>query len=232
MLIRIADHFHNNPKRIDKLIAIKGLPEDWIFKKTEEGVELKKPWVADIDANIPHDIRHVCEPMYVNFRYSPITKGEKEIIDRRQILGIKIDYNTEPGREMWEQVERFIEESIPRDVRVPVPVLCAKDERSGFETYTPKRNSRNSLELHPAPVPEIDLTRYVPVKAEPISPPAAVLAVPSPAEPPSPPARAIPPLAVTFVCVECEREFKNQTALNIHKARPKNHLPVKEKAGV
>jgi hypothetical protein len=223
-LIRICDHFHNNPKRIDKLICIKGLPDEWLYRDTPEGRELKKPWQPDIEANIPHDIRHLCEPMYINFRYSPITQGQKETIDRRQVLGLKIDYNTEPGREMWEQVERYLEESIPRDVRVPVPVLCAKDERAGFETYTPKRNSRNSLELHPSPVPEIDLTKYVQVKAEPISPPVE-LTSPSPAQ------QEPSPQVVTFVCVECDREFKSQLALNIHKARPKNHAKVKEKAG-
>jgi len=224
MLIRIADHFHNNPKRIDKLIAIKGLPDEWLYRETPEGRELKKPWMPDVDANIPHEIRSLCEPAYFNFRYPPITAGQKEFIERRQVLGLKIDYNTEPGREMWEQVERYLEESIPRDVRVPVPVLCARDERSAFETYTPKRNSRNSLELHPAPVPEIDLTKYK-QKVEVVTPP-----------PPQVPDSA-PMLPVTvqqpvmFVCVECDREFKSQLALNIHKARPKNHSPVKEKAG-
>jgi len=231
-LIRICDHFKDNPKRIDKLISIKGLPDDWLYRDTPEGRELKKPWQPDVDANIPHEIRHLCEPMYVNFRYSPITKGEKEIIDRRQILGIRIDYNSEPGREMWDQVERYIEETVPRDVRVPVPVLCARDERTAFETFTPKRNSRNSLELHSAPVPEVDLTKYASALASPVLPPAVppppppVLPPPAPAEQPE---LHTPPQAVTFVCVECEREFKNQTALNIHKARPKNH--IKEKAG-
>lgn len=159
-LIRIADHFKLNPKRIDKLIAIKGLPDEWLYRETPEGRELKKPWMADVDANIPHDIRHLCEPMYINFRYSPITKGEKEIIDRRQILGLKIDYNTEPGREMWDQVERYLEESIPRNERIPIPVVCAKDERSVFETYRPRRNAGGSLEFVPSPIPEIDLTKY------------------------------------------------------------------------
>lgn len=222
-LIRICDHFRNNPKRIDKLIAIKGLPEDWLYRETEEGRELRKPWQADVDANIPHEIRHLCEPMYINFRYSPITKGEKEIIDRRQVLGLKIDYNTEPGREMWDQVERYVEETVPRNERVPVPVCCAKDERSGFETYEPRRNAMGSLQFHPKEVPLVDLTKY----AQPIIP-----SVTSPLPPVEATQQAIAPLqAVTFVCAECDREFKSQLALNIHKARPKNHVKVKEKVG-
>lgn len=230
MLIRIADHFKNNPKRIDKLIAIKGLPDEWFFRDTPEGRELKKPWAADVDANIPHDIRHLCDPIYINFRYSPITKGEKEIIDRRQILGVKIDYNSEPGREMWDQVERYLEESIPRHERIPVPVVCAKDERSAFETYRPRRSSTGSLQFEPAPVPEVDLTKYMQVAAQPIAPPVVPSPPPIPALPvTSPQEESTPPQAVVFVCVECDREFKNQTALNIHKARPKNH--TKEKVG-
>ena len=78
MLLRICDHFRNNPKRIDKLIAIKGLPDEWLFTDREEGRELRKPWQADIEANIPEHIRALCEPIYVNFRYSPIEKGQKE----------------------------------------------------------------------------------------------------------------------------------------------------------
>lgn len=225
MLIRVADHFKLNPKRIDKLIAIKGLPDEWLYRDTPEGRELKKPWVADIDANIPHDIRHLCEPMYINFRYSPITKGEKEIIDRRQILGIKIDYNTEPGREMWDQVERYLEESIPRNERIPIPVVCAKDERSAFETYRPRRNAGGSLEFIPSPVPEIDLTKYL----EPALSPAASLPTPI-VVPPIQPIAESPttkePQATNFKCEECDYEHRSPRGIRMHKM--KRH-PKKEK---
>lgn len=237
MLIRVADHFKLNPKRIDKLIAIKGLPDEWLYRDTLEGRELKKPWSADVDANIPHDIRHLCEPMYINFRYSPITKGEKEIIDRRQILGIKIDYNTEPGREMWDQVERYLEESIPRNERIPVPVVCAKDERSAFETYKPRRNAGGSLEFVPSPVPEIDLTKYrvveqelAPVQASiaPVVSPPTKLAVPlsetDVASVPIPSAKE--PQATLFKCEDCDYEHRSPRGVRMHKM--KRH-PKKEK---
>ena len=61
---------------------------------------------------------------------------------------------------MWDQVERYIEETVPRNERIPVPVLCSRDERSAFETYEPKRNSRGSLELTPKDIPLVDLTIY------------------------------------------------------------------------
>lgn len=221
MLVRIMDHFRNNPKRIDKLIAIKGLPDEWLFRETEEGRELKRPWQADIDANIPHEIRHLCEPIYINFRYSPITKGEKEIIDRRQILGIKIDYNSEPGRQMWDDVERYLEESIPRSERIPIPVVCAKDERSAFETYEPRRSSMGSLQFHPKEVPFVDLTKYVQVEMKPAIPSAVT-------PPPTTPVDAIqqasmPPQAVKFKCEECDYEHASKQGVRMHttKRHPK-----------
>lgn len=165
MLIRICDHFKDNPKRIDKLIAIKGLPREWLFRESPEGTELRKPWECDVDVNIPIDIRHLCEPMYILSRYAALNAGAKEFIEKRKVLGVRIDYNTEPGRQMWDDVERFVDGTIPRNERIPVAVLCAKDERSGFDTYTPRRNSRGSLELVPGPIPLVDLTKYIEVKS-------------------------------------------------------------------
>lgn len=227
MLYRVCDHFKNNPKRIDKLIAIKGLPEEWLFRETEEGKEIRKPWQADIAENIPQEIRHLCEPMYVNFRYSPLERGQKEILDRRQILGLKIDYNTEPGREMWDQVERYIEETVPRNERVPVPVVCAKDEHSGFETYEPRRGPTGSLAFHPRPVPEIDLTRYRVVEQAPILPP---VVSPPPATNVVPPAVILPqfpstpePQAAKFKCEACDYEHVSKQGIRMHttKRHPK-----------
>lgn len=236
MLIRVTDHFRNNPKRIDKLIAIKGLPKTWtvdgvekpfIFRETPEGLELVKPWQADVAANIPLDIRHLCEPMYVNFRYSPITKGEKEVIDRRQILGLKLDYNTEPGREVWDWLERYMEETMPRNERLPVMVVCAKDERSSFETYRPRRTATGSLEFVPAPIPEVDLTKYQ-TPISPVVPPPSTLVVP-PVEtvataPQAPSTKE--PQAEKFKCEECDYEHSSKQGIRMHKV--KRH-PRKEK---
>lgn len=227
MLIRICDHFRDNPKRIDKLIAIKGLPKEWLFVETSRGLELRKPWREDVEANVPHEIRHLCEPFYVNFRYSPIEKGAQEVIDHRRVIGLKIDYNTEPGREMWDQVERYVEESIPRHERIPVPVLCAKDERSSFQTYTPRRSSTGSLELVPAEVPCIDLARYVqvivqdqPSVVSPETPPPPVKAAPAESAPQA-------PQAATFKCDDCNYTHSSNSGIRMH--RIKKH--PREKVG-
>jgi hypothetical protein len=227
-LIRIVDHFRNNPKRIDKLIAIKGLPDEWLYRDTPEGRELKKPWTADIPENIPMDIRHLCEPVYVNFRYSAITPGQKEVLDRRQILGLKIDYNTEPGREMWDQVERYVEETMPRNERVPVPVVCAKDEHSVFETYRPRRSATGSLEFVPAPIPEVDLTKYsVPVSSPVVVLPPSTIDVGSPPVPTSQESSTPTPQATHFKCDECNQEFVYQKAFKKHqKLHKKDTVPA------
>lgn len=230
MLIRICDHFRNNPKRIDKLIAVKGLPEEWFFRDVPEGKELKSPWKPDIDQNIPHEIRHLCEPMYMTFRYPPIEKGAKEVVERRQILGLKIDYNTEPGREMWDQIERYIEESTPRNERIPDPVVCARDERSSFETFKTYRNARGSLEFASSPVPFVDLRVYadpvqpvVSVQVPPSSP--SVVVSPEVMAPPPPSTQAQPDI---FPCKSCGVQFFKAQGLRMHMT--KKH-PKKEKVG-
>lgn len=223
MLIRICDHFKDNPKRIDKLIAVKGLPEDWFFREGPEGKELKRPWQPDVEANIPMDIRHLCEPMYLIFRHPPIERGQKEIIEKRQVIGFKIDYNTEPGRQMWDDVERYIEESTPRSERIPVPVLCAKDERSSFETYTPRRTSRGSLELVPSQIPLVDLALYV--QAPEIVKPVAPVAVEATPEPEPAAAEKQP----EFRCEDCSYTHKSKQGVRMHAT--KKH-PKKEKVGV
>lgn len=214
MLIRICDHFKDNPKRIDKLIAVVGLPQDWFFREGPHGLELKKPWAPDVEQNIPFEIKQTfCEPIYLIFRYPPIERGQNETIEKKQVWGLKIDYNTEPGRQMWDDVERYIEESIPRNERVPVPVLCARDERSAFETFTPRRNTRGSLELVPSQVPLVDLTKYIQV-------------VPTVVPPQPPEVGTIP--AESFQCPDCDFKHHSKAGLRMHIM--KKHK--KEKVGV
>lgn len=227
MLIRICDHFRDNPKRIDKLIAIKGLPDEWFFRDTDIGRELKKPWEADIDKNIPLDIRDKCEPMYIVKRYPAIHNQAKEVIEKSQILGVRIDYNSEPGRQMWDDIERYVEESMPRNERIPVPVLCARDERSAFETYTPRRSARGSLELVPSPVPMVDLNKYVPTSSVPVVQEILKTISSEPVVPASPPdvkAQELP-----FKCDSCE--YTNSTKAGVRMHKNKKH-PLKQKAGV
>lgn len=223
MLLRLVDHFRDNPKRIDKLIAIKGLPEKWFFRESPEGKELKKPWEADIDANIPHDIRHLCEPTYVILRYPALSSQAKSVIEKKQILGLRIDYNTEPGRQMWDDIERYVEESLPRDQRIPVPVVCAKDERSGFETYMPRRTARGSLELIPAPIPSIDLTQFGPVESE------VKVEDLIPAVEVSETASTTIHQATRIKCSECDFEHESPRGIRMHAM--KRH-PKKEKVAI
>ena len=219
MLIRLVSHFKFNPKHIDKLIAIKGLPEDWIFNETPEGKELKRPWTPDVDKNIPMDIRQFCEPTYITIKYPPLSAGVPGIVERKQILGIVLDFMTEPGREMWEKVERFIEGTIPRNERVPQAVVCAKDEHSIFETYEPKKSSTGSIYLDPAQVPEIDLRPYLIKPSVVLESPVAVVAqAPLPT-----------PQAADFSCEQCHKVFDKPRALRMHAM--KAH-PNKEKVSV
>jgi hypothetical protein len=211
------DHFRDNPKRIDKLIAIKGLPEEWFFRDYNGDKELKKPWEPDVDKNVPYDIQSFCDPMYVIIRYPAIHKEAKEFIEKRKILGVRIDYNTEPGRQMWEDVERYVEETMPRNERVPVPVLCSRDERSAFETYTPRRNARGSLELVPSPIPFVDLTKYTTVKIEIPHQAVAVPVILEKAE------------VEVFKCDSCEYTHRSKQGIRMH--RIKGH-PKTEKVGV
>lgn len=172
-----------------------------------------------MDANIPFDIRHLCEPMYIVFKYSPIERGAKEVIEKRQVIGLKIDYNTEPGRDMWDQVERFVEESTPRHERVPDPVVCSRDERSSFETFKTYRNTRGSLEFASSPVPMVDLSKYLP----PVVVQETSSVVMAPLTPPAPTQASI------FTCETCSVQFGKAQALRMHKT--KKHPKVKETVG-
>lgn len=207
MLIRLTNHPKNNPKTIDKLIAIKGLPEDWIFRNSDEGKELKRPWTADIDKNIPHDIRQFCEPMMLTFRYAALDRTSKEVIERKQILGITLDFATEPGRELWEKVEKFIEGTLPRNEVIPKPVLCSKDERSPFQTYEAHRNSTGSLELREAQVPLLDLLPFIKKEEAPIIVPSVAVVL----------AEQIKESPAVFQCDECDRSYVFEKVLKKHK---------------
>lgn len=217
MLIRIVGHFKNNPRNIDKMIAIKGLPEDFIFRDGPNGKELVHPWKPDIDKNIPYEIRHLCEPIQITFRYPPVERGANWVIESRQVKGLLIDYMTEPGREMWDKVERFVEGTLPRYEPVPVPVLLAKDPHSPFQTYMPKRDAMNHLELHESPIPEIDLRPYVNEREALIQKQQTAMRVDLPAPEPAPttPEPEVPS-APEFKCDQCDYIHKSQRGIRMH----------------
>lgn len=161
MLIKLAGHFVNNPQLIDKIISIKGLPFEWFFRHNSRhgGYELVTPWEVDVNANIPASIRHLCEEHSITVVFPPIEKGRDSVVEKRNIPAVKLDYSRGPGQEMWERIERYLEQSVPRDQLIPKPVLCAPNQKSEFSPHEVKRNSRGSLELRPAEVPEIDVTK-------------------------------------------------------------------------
>lgn len=216
MLLKLVGHHPQNSLHIDKLIVIHGLPEDWVFRKRSDGGrELNPPFTPDIDVNIPPQIRHLCTPTEIVVYYPPIERGVPGITDKRTILGVKLDYMTEPGREMWVRIERYIEGILPRDEKLPIPVMCAKDQKSPFETYVARRRVSGGVELEPAEIPVVDLDRY--------AKPVPVLVVPPKPEPvmaPEPQA-----VAASFKCAHCDYVAPKPQAVRMHTL--KRHLKPK-----
>lgn len=137
MLIRICSHFHKqNTHGIDELIRIDGLPDDFMFRREGDKVFLKDPFVKDIDANIPKDIREHCSPMDITENL-PREKNEatgqwQTPSDTVRILGVKLDLDSMPGAEAWKKLQRILERDTPRDQKVPVPAVVAPDMTSPF----------------------------------------------------------------------------------------------------
>ena len=212
MLIRIAGHYPMNPKHIDKLICIKGLPEEWIFKDSVYGgKELVKPWIPDIDENIPKEIRHLCDPVEITIYTAPINSERKPVIDKRTILGIKFEYGTNPGQELWDKIERYLDRMTPRDQKVPVPVLVAPDHKSSFSPHISMKNPRGALELFPAEIPVVDLRKEEPKPVE-IEDPKPIVSRPVIEQ-----VKVVPDKV--FLCSGCNKEFKNDLGLEIHNRR-------------
>lgn len=223
MLIRLAGHFVDNPNHIDKLICIKGLPDEWFFKMTKHGRELIRPWVPDVEENIPKDIRHLCDPVEIVQAFPPIEKGKEGIVDKLVVIGLKMDYMTEAGQTMWEKIERYLERAVPRDQMIQKPVLVAPNQKSLFDPHEARRSTRGSLEMRKSEIPVIDLRAPEPPPIITVQPPIAN-AVVNPA----------PVVAVTHQaspmlrCEPCNKEF-NERGLRMHNM--KKH-PSKEPVGV
>lgn len=207
MLIRLLTHHVNNPHLIDKLIIIKGLPKDWIFRKVPQGDQLLRPWEADVDRNIPKDIQAITDPItfvqyFQNIRHHD--RNYEGFWDERKVYALRLDYAYGPGREMWEQIVDYIDRTLPRGEKMPDPVLVAKDQHSPFETHMARRSrSGSGLELVPMDVPIIDLNKYITVPAPTVTVSAAVL---------------VPEFKETFIC-ECGKEFVKKQALRMHKMK-------------
>lgn len=236
MLIRLAGHFKDNPNHIDKLICINGLPNEWFFRpsvKNPGGKELIVPWVPEVEANVPRDIRHLCEEHEVTVVFPPIEKGGGYTIDKKKIIGVKFDYMSQPGQEAWEKIERFLDINTPRDQRVPEPVLVAPNQKSGFDPHVARRTNRGSLELQRTEIPVVNL-----------SPIPVVQTITTSASIP----QEIKPIIITqkkerkqeelgnFKCeIEgCPKEFTKKSALRMHliSGHKKKEVPIEEPAGV
>lgn len=219
MLIRIAAHYIDNPHHIDKMICIKGLPEDWIFKPSKHGgVELLPPWQPDVEENIPTHIRHLCDPREVTFVFPSMEQRGQFHVDKRTVIGLKFDYMTQAGQDLWDKIERFLETAVPRDQRIPKPVVVAASIRTGFDPHMARRSVRGGLEFVRADIPVIDVR-----VATPIAPPAATVSS-TPAEATKVVVQQKPPVAEKKVepvenlpCDECPKVFTKPKALKMHK---------------
>lgn len=221
MLIRLVNHFIDNPNRIDKLICIKGLPEDWITRATRfGGRELIKPWEPDVETNIPRDAQHLAEPMEIVQIFPPVEKGGQYTVDHKKIRAVRFDYVTEAGQTMWDQIERYMERTVPRDQMVPKPVLVAPDHKSAYNPHEARRTVRGSLELRPVDgIPVVDLRRPDQVQQEQPVREVTVLVRPEQAQ--------AAPIVSALSCKQCTKTFEKQQALRMHvmKAHP-NKQPV------
>lgn len=137
MLIRLMSDFTKNPSHYDKLIAIDGLPEEWIFwRKKMDGPDgqpedrlfLKLPWEIDPSDNIPDDIKmkFQAEPMTVWFEtpqeIRPGTFGTQELGWVRWIekaYGLRLNLQTNQGKAMWDQILDLLDRETPRSQRIP-----------------------------------------------------------------------------------------------------------------
>lgn len=220
MLIRLTGHFPNNSQHIDKMICIKGLPGDWVFKTRPDGQrELNPPFVADIPENIPKMIRHLCTPVDVVKYFPPIEKGKDGILDSMTILGVKLDYMTEAGRAMWTRIQRYMDDCMPRHAKIPEPVLLAKDQKSPFETYSAYKRITGGVEMMPAEIPvvDLDIEKEIP-HILPSVPPKSV----SSSEPVSLP---VQPVVVVLKCPDCDFTHVKKQGISMH--RIKRHPKVK-----
>lgn len=208
MLIRLANHALLNPHMIDKLIVIRGLPHDWVFKTTPQGEELLPPWVPDVDANIPAQIRHLCTPIKYCRWYQDVRHYDRTyngFWDNRTCWGLILDFNYGPAYTLWNKIVEHIEGTIPRTERMPRPVLVAPDHKSEFSPRLSRRDAQGHLELVSSEIPVIDLDIYKVVTA----PTVTVASTPEP---------QIDMKTEIFVkCSKCDQEFK-KTGLKRHMA--------------
>lgn len=217
------------------MIIINGLPNDWFFKpsvRNPGSKELVHPWQIFEEINIPRDIRHLCEEHQVTFVFPPIEKGGNYTIDTKRILGLKFDFMTEAGQVLWEKIEKYVDATVPRDQRVPDPVLMAPNHRASYAPHAARRTVRGSLEMVPSEVPVINLVSVVPFYSSITTTTAAVPVAPVVEQVNGRKKRKAEQL-VDVKCEICAKQFNKQSAIrmhmvSVHKFRKKQVEPATE----
>lgn len=209
MLIRLIAHARKgNPNLIDELIRIDGLPDRLVFRFKDGKRYLAAPWEPDVDVNIPKHIREHCVPIEITedlpTERNQVTGEMQKPSDTRTILGVRINLDNNPGKELWTQLERIIDDATPRDRKVPIPAIVAPNQKDPF-----------FLEAKDIPVvdlntPKVEVPVTVAVAAE------VPVIFTSPVKP------------STFVCGVCNKHFDQQRGLWMHerKTRHKVKEPV------
>ena len=237
LLIRLIMHPTNNPHLIDKLIILKGLPYEWVFKKSkyrtvnaegevEEGVgdALVTPWQPDVDVNIPEEVRKLTDPITyvrwfpdVQFQSGNSQKTFHGFWDKRTVWGLRLDYGYGPAQELWTRIEDYIEKTLPRGEQIPHAVQVAKDQKTEFRTFLAKRGKTlSSLELIAMEVPVVDLRKPQVIMTETVaSSPVSVITIPTNPSPPTPEVKAEE--EVIFTCDVCQKVFHKPRELSMHK---------------
>lgn len=193
--------------------------------RPDGGKELTAAFTPDIPENIPKFIRHLCTPTDVVKYFPPIEKGKDGILDHQTILGVRLDYMTENGRSMWTRIQRYMDDCLPRHAKVPEPVIVARDQKSPFETYLPRKRVSGGVELEPCEIPVIDLDIEIAKPALVLPPVPPIQDSPPKIEPVSLP---VQPAVVDFKCPDCEFTHAKKQGISMH--RIKRHPKVK--AGV
>src|SRR5205814_6003769 len=120
---------------------------------------------------------------------------------------IKYDYNTEPGHDLWNKIERYLETTTPRDQKIPEPVIVAPNQKADFNPHRARRTVRGSLEFETCDIPVVDLRSFL-QPSETVSQAQAIVAQ----IPDSPPIVSKP----VFKCEECGRKFRKEGFVRIH----------------
>lgn len=217
MLIRLVAHAHKgNPNLIDELIRIDGLPDNLLYHFKDGKCYLMPPWEPDIDANIPKHIREHCQRVEITRDLPPerneITGVMQRPSDTFTILGVKINLDNTPGKEMWAQIERILDMGTPRDRKVPTPRVVAPNQKDAFFLDA---EDIPVCDLRPPKI-EVPVTTSEAVKVEiPVAP------VPAPAP-------AAPPVHRVYTCGVCQKSFVAERGLWMHerKMRHKVQEPV------